>query len=358
MGQNSSSSKTQGENGEPIETMNAVVMCGLNERKFTSDKPKPIAGKQQVVVQVKAAAVNPVDYKLQKAAIIHANRVMGVDFAGVVVEVGAEVKDFAKGDRVFGTAQGSLAEYAKCSIAEIAKMPEAFSFAECAALPVTFLTAYQSLKEYGYKKGQSLVVIGASGGAGTAAIIMGRAIGGPDAEIIGVCSGKNAEMVKKLGADRVIDYTKETPLRAVGKGNVDFVYDAASYSGGGEDYIKQSKDMITLDGMYVAINGPILAWLKMFTGWEEDQRKMHLADYRGSDLKEIVDLLEKNNQKPVIGKVMEFNEANVETAYKDLQGRRTKGKIILSMDTEATPVTPTENTSSNPEVSTTSIASS
>ncbi|GBG34647.1 Quinone oxidoreductase-like protein 2-like [Hondaea fermentalgiana] len=318
-----------------VETMKAVIMHGLNERKFVDDKEKPVINDSQVLVRVKAAAVNPVDYKLQKAALFMPGKVMAVDFAGVVEEVGEKATAFAKGDRVFGTAAGSLAEFAKCSALEIAKMPDSMSFVEAASLPVTFLTAYQGLTNYGYQKGQRLVIIGASGGAGTAAVIMGRAIGGPDAEIIGVCSGKNAEMVKSLGADRVIDYTKEDPLRALGKGNVDFVYDAASFSGGGENYMKAGKEMITLDGMYVSLNGPLTSWLRMFTGWQEEQRKIFLADYNGKDLAKIVDLLAESKAKPVIGKVLEFNAENVETAYNDLQGRRTKGKIVLTMDADA-----------------------
>ncbi|GBG34646.1 Alcohol dehydrogenase 1 [Hondaea fermentalgiana] len=327
MGQKAS--KTEGE------TMKAVIMHGVGGRKFVDDKAKPVIKEGQILVRVKAAAVNPVDYKLQKAALFMPGKVMAVDCAGVVEEVGAKVTGFAKGDRVFGTAAGSLAEFAKCKSSAMAKIPDSMTFVEAASLPVTFLTAYQGLTNFGYKKGQRLVIIGASGGAGTAAVIMGRAIGGPDAEIIGICSGKNAEMVKSLGADRIIDYTKEDPLSVLGKGNVDFVYDAASFSGGGEDYMKAGKEMITSDGMYVSLNGPLSSWLRMATGMQEEQRKIFLADYSGADLAKIVELLASSDAKPVIGKVLEFSEENVETAYSDLQGRRTKGKIVLTMDADA-----------------------
>eukprot|EP00512_Aurantiochytrium_limacinum_P003123 CAMPEP_0171500712 /NCGR_PEP_ID=MMETSP0958-20121227/9137_1 /TAXON_ID=87120 /ORGANISM="Aurantiochytrium limacinum, Strain ATCCMYA-1381" /LENGTH=315 /DNA_ID=CAMNT_0012035411 /DNA_START=109 /DNA_END=1056 /DNA_ORIENTATION=+ len=314
--------------------MKAVVMSGISGRKFVTDKPVPQAKEDEVIVEVRAIGINPVDYKLQAMALFKPGQILGYDVAGVVKEVGNGVKDFAKGDRVFGSANGSYAEFAQCKAGSLAKVPDFLSFVQCAALPVTYQTAYKGLTQFGYQKGQSLLIIGASGGAGTAAVTLGRAIGGPEANIIAVCSGKNEQLVKDLGANQVIDYTKETPLAALGKESVDFVYDAASFSGGGENYFGQGKELIKKDGMFVALNGALSNWVRLLTGTQAKNQKIFLADQKGDDLRAIVKLLKEQNAEPVIGKVLEFNAENVEEAIADLHSRRTKGKIILTIGSQ------------------------
>jgi len=311
--------------------MKAVVMSGLNGRKFVNDKPVPRAKQGELVVEVRAFGLNPADYKLQMMALLTPGQVLGFDVAGIVKEVGEGVNGFVPGDRVFGFANGAYAEYALCKAASIVKAPECFSFTQCAAIPVGFQAAYQVLTKFGYKSGQRLVIIGASGGTGTAGVILGRAIGGPDAEIIAVCSGANEKLVKDLGANRVIDYTKETPLEALGPKSVDFVYDVASFSGGGEDYFSQDRELIKDEGISVSLAGPLTSLVRMVTGMQEAKHKLYFADQNGESLNEIVKLLQEQHAEPVISKVLTFNAENVEEGIADLIGRRTKGKIVLTV---------------------------
>lgn len=137
----------------------------------------------------------------------------------------------------------------------------------------------------------------ASGGVGTAAITLGRAIGGPEANIIAVCSGKNEKLVKDLGANSVIDYTKETPLGSLGK------------------------QLLKKDGMLIALNGSLYRFTQLLTGTESKNQKILLSDQKGDDLREILKILKEQKVEPILDKVLEFNAKNIKEAISDLQSR-------------------------------------
>ncbi|EQC28899.1 hypothetical protein SDRG_13409 [Saprolegnia diclina VS20] len=177
--------------------MRAVLysIFAANGRWFNPDATKPVVGaKDSVVVQVKAASLNPIDYKLP--ALLMQGKGVGLDLAGVVTAVSPDVTTVAVGDRVFGSTNGSLAEHAICKASKLALLPASFSYVRGAALPTTFVTAYQALTKHGFQAGQSVLVIGASGGCGTAAIQLAKGLGAR--EVVGVCSKANEELVLSL----------------------------------------------------------------------------------------------------------------------------------------------------------------
>lgn len=154
----------------------------------------------EVVLRVRAASVNPLDWRLK------AER-PGVDVAGEIVAVGASVTQFKPGDAVFGGGKGAFAEYACAPAAKLAPKPESVSFEQAAAVPIAGLTALQGLRDKGHlQPGQKVLINGAAGGLGTFAVQIAKSLG---ADVTGVCSTKNLEFVRSLGADRVIDYTRE-----------------------------------------------------------------------------------------------------------------------------------------------------
>ena len=178
---------------------------------------RPEAGDGQVLVRVRAASVNPADWYLMTGTPWLARPTMGlrrprsgrlgVDLAGEVEAVGRNVTRFRPGDEVFGTGDGTLAEYVAVGEATLAGMPGRLSFEQAAAVPVAALTALQGLRDKGrLRPGQRVLVNGASGGVGTFAVQVAKALG---ADVTAVCSTRNLEAARSLGADRVIDYTRE-----------------------------------------------------------------------------------------------------------------------------------------------------
>ena len=179
---------------------------------------KPVVEDDSVVVKVRAASVNPLDwhtlrgkpYFMRMDAGIGAptEAQLGVDFAGVVESVGKSVTKFKPGDEVFGARTGAFSEFVRVKESRnVVLKPAGASFEQAASLPIAALTALQALRDKGQlKAGQKVLINGASGGVGTFAVQIAKALG---AEVTGVCSGRNVEMVRSLGADHVIDYTRE-----------------------------------------------------------------------------------------------------------------------------------------------------
>jgi len=325
-------------------TMRAVRYDWRKGRRFDAGTPRPAASKSsEVVVEVRAAAINPVDYKLPKL-FMH-GRGVGLDLAGVVAEVGSGHADLKVGDRVFGNARGTLAEFVKCDAGHLAKIPDGLSFNEAAAMPTVYLSAYQGFVNHGFKAGMKTLVIGASGGTGTAGVQLAKALGA--GEIVGVCSGKNEEFVKSLGADRVVDYTKTNVLDAMGEDYFDFAFDCATASGGGENYVSQCDKVLKRgaeegQGMYTALNGSPLAWIKHLTKTENAKRKLLLANHSTKDLQAIAGLMTKAGGKelafrPIIDEVFPFTPEGVENAFSKLHTRRTRGKIVVAIKADDEP---------------------
>ncbi len=183
----------------------------------TREIDKPAIGEHEVLVRVRAAGVNPADWAIMNglpyiARPVYGLRkpkhiVRGTDVAGTVEAVGPSVSGFAVGDEVFGWCTGSYAEYAAASEDALALKPANLTFEQAAAVPMAGFVALQALRDHGHvQAGQKVLINGASGGIGTFAVQIAKSLG---AEVTGVCSTRNVEMVRSIGADHVIDYTKD-----------------------------------------------------------------------------------------------------------------------------------------------------
>jgi NADPH:quinone reductase-like Zn-dependent oxidoreductase len=182
--------------------MKAAVYTKARSGKFLEmkDLEQPVPKDNEVVIRVRAASVNPLDWRMKRQR-------PGVDVAGQVAAVGGTVTQFKPGDAVFGICKGAFAEYACAAEAKLVRKPESVSFDQVAAVPVAGLTALQGLRDKGHlQPGQKVLINGAAGGIGTFAVQIAKSFG---ANVTGVCSTKNVELVRSLGADRVIDYTRE-----------------------------------------------------------------------------------------------------------------------------------------------------
>jgi NADPH:quinone reductase-like Zn-dependent oxidoreductase len=327
--------------------MRAAVRTGLLGLtiSFKEDVPVPVQldpnvaiGPTDMLIKVKSAAINPVDYKLPRVV---AGSVVGLDVSGVVERVGPGVTDFRAGDAVFGrAASGSLAEYALVSANEVAIKPEWLPHDGAAALGVAYLTGLQSMRAGKVGGGSSVLVIGASGGCGIAGVQLANAMGA--SRIVGICSGKNFEFVRGTsGIEGVeglelIDYTDDDALKRFREKNVgkfDCIYDTATGSGKGEDYVPSMIPLLKeKTGEYVQINGPPSTWARHVMGKMKPQRTMILTSGKSKPhLEEIVSLLKKSNTKPHLD-VKSFDENGVKGGFEQLKGRRTMGKIVFNMD--------------------------
>ncbi|MEU1408143.1 NAD(P)-dependent alcohol dehydrogenase [Streptomyces sp. NPDC005728] len=201
------------------------------------DVDRPVPGDGEVLVRVRAAGLNAYDWHLMRGDPYVARlalgprapraRIRGRDFAGEVAAVGRNVRDLRPGDEVFGEVDGTFAEYVCVPDAWVERKPASLTFEQAAALPLAGNTALRGLRDVaGVRPGQHVLVNGASGGVGTFAVQIAKALG---AEVTGVCSTRNAELVRSLGADHVVDYTREDFTR--GGRRYDVVLDLAANHG-------------------------------------------------------------------------------------------------------------------------------
>ena len=333
--------------------MRAAVRTGLLGRtiSFTKDHPLPVPSIEdakleptEVLIKVKSAAINPVDYKLPRAA---AGKTVGIDVSGIVEKVGADVSELKVGDGVYGRAisskgkmNGSLADYVLVNEGEIAAKSDYLTFDEAAAVPTAYLTGIQSLRTGNVKEGSTVLVIGASGGCGLAGIQLGKAMAGKDARVVGICSGKNFEFVRKMCGSssddlELVDYTDDDAMKKFKEenaGKFDCIYDTATGSGKGEDYTTTMPALLKEGtGQYVQINGSGSTWTRHLMGKMKPQMNMVMTSKHPTDLKDILSLLEKTGVKPHLN-VKSFDEKGVTEGFEELKGRRTQGKIVFHID--------------------------
>ena len=326
-------------------TMRAVVYGpAASPMVMNASAPAPKGpGPQQVLVHVQACGINPIDYKLGTLPLVGwLMRGKGVaqDFAGVVHTVGKGVTGLAAGDRVFGNASASLAEYTVADVSAVAKLPEAVSFVDGASLPTAALTSLQALREAGgCTTGSNVLVIGASGGCGSLGIQIARACGA--ARVTGVCSAKNADAVRALGADVVADYSHgDLQLLSVlqTQAPFDVCYDTVT-SPEDKDYTPIARQLLKRDtGKLVAINGPGGAWTRMFlsrfTGLNLQPSGYSLILKRsdGKQLAMIGQWVASGAVKTNVETTFPFTQEGVTQAYACLKSRRAKGKLVVSME--------------------------
>lgn len=303
---------------------------------------KPVPRNNELLLKVLAASVNPLDWhvlrgepflvRLMGFGILKPrHQVLGADMAGRVEAVGKDVTLFKVGDEVFGSGMGGFAEYARIRESQVAIKPAAMTFEQAAAVPVAGLTALQALRDHGrIQEGQQVLINGASGGVGTFAVQIAKAFG---AHVTGVCSGKNVEMVRSIGADRVIDYTKEN-YWANGE-QYDLIIDnAAFYS------ISKPLKALKVSGMYVGVGGSsstagVLQSLIFNTIIAKIKRRKtvaFIANLNQADLIFIKELMEARKVVPVIEK--EFSLSETPQAIRHVEGGHTRGKVVIRVSSE------------------------
>jgi len=251
-------SRSKGGAGEVPAVMTAVVQTayGGSEVLGIGEVPVPTPGKREVLVRVAAAGLDRGVWHLMTGRPLlmrpfvglrrPRRRVPGLDLAGTVVAVGADVTDFAAGDEVFGAGRGSFAPYAVAPAGKLAPKPASLSFAQAAAVPVSGLAALQGLHDVGrVAAGQRVLITGASGGVGSFAVRIAAAAG---AEVTGVCSAAKADLVRALGATRTIDYAAHD--FADGRDRYDLILDLA-----GNTSLRRLRRVLTPRGTLVIAGG-------------------------------------------------------------------------------------------------------
>ena len=291
---------------------------GGPEKLVIETIPRPEPASNEVLIKVRFAAVNPVDWKLRAGFLkeympVQFPSTPGIDVSGTVEEVGSDVKTFKKGQSVFGIGKGTYAEYAIAGGTDIVVKPDNLTFEQAATLPVGSLTAWQCVEDAGIKTGQTVLVLGAAGGVGLFAVQFARMKG---AKVIGTASTTNLGFVKSLGAERAVDYTKG-PLDAEVK-DVDVIIDTV----GGET-AEKSLGLLKKGGVIVTVAGMI----SEETAAAHGVKAVHSRRGPNEKLKMIGDMVAAKTLKPESGKIFPLADAG---AAQDLsQKRHGRGRILL-----------------------------
>jgi NADPH:quinone reductase-like Zn-dependent oxidoreductase len=325
------------------ETMKAVVRdaYGSVDVLRLGDIAKPVAGEGEVLVRVLAAGVDQgvwhlmagMPYVMRLAGFgVRApkNPSLGYDVAGRVEAVGDNAGRIQPGDEVFGTCRGSFAEYAVARADRLASKPDKVSFEQAAATPTSGYTALQAVRDHGkVAAGQSVLVIGAGGGVGSFAVQIAKADG---AEVTGVCGTGKTELVRSIGADRVIDYTKED---FTDEGNrYDVILDIA-----GNRSLSRLRRSLTPRGTLVIVGGEDAGnWLGIrrqlrataLSPFVRQTLGFFVAKQRSEDLEELSKLLETGAVESVVDRTFPLDE--VPDAIRYLRGGHVRGKIVITVD--------------------------
>src|SRR5438876_1950834 len=324
------------------DTMKAIVQdrYGSPDVLELREIERPVNGDDDVLVRVHAAGVDQgvwhevagLPYLFRIAGIgVRApkNPIPGHDVAGTVEAVGETVIGLRPGDEVFGTCRGPFAEHACARADRLAPKPANLSFAQAAAVPTSAATALQALRDKGkVRAGQRVLIIGAGGGVGTFAVQLAKAYG---AEVTGVCSTAKAELARSIGADHVIDYTREQ--FADGRNRYDVILDIA-----GNRSLSQLRHALTPRGTLVIVGAEDAGnWLGVrrqlraaaLSPFVRQKLGTFISKERKQDLEELRTLLKAGTITPVVDKTFRLNE--VPEAIRYLRDGRTRGKIVITV---------------------------
>lgn len=318
--------------------MKAIIQTGYGSPDVMKLKEikTPVPGDGEVLVRVRAASLAAGEYYGMRGKpwpIVFyigwpkpkAEFVVGLDFAGVVEAVGAEVTGFAPGDEVFGECHGSCAEYTVAGQASIALKPSNLTLEQAAAVPTSACTALQALRDHGkVRPGQKVLISGASGGVGPYAVQIAKAFG---AEVTAVCSTGNVEMVRAVGADHVIDYTREDFTR--GSERYDVILDnVASHS------LAATRRALTPDGLHLPSSGHAgMGWIiaagisAMFV---RQQVAPFVAATNSETLAALRELIEAGKVTPVIDRTYPLEETA--EAFRYLDAGHARGKVVIAVE--------------------------
>ena len=327
----------------PTNPMKAIVYCeyGPPDVLQLKEIQKPAPKDNEVLVRVRAASLNPADgVYTGRARIVTGLRKpkstrFGIDYAGTVEAVGKNVTRFKPGDDVFGSKNGAVAEYV--CVGEdrgIVLKPSNVSFEQAAAVGVAGVTALQGLRDKGkIQSGQKVLVNGASGGVGTFAIQIAKSFG---AEVTGVCSTRNLDLVRSIGADRVVDYTKEDFTKS--NQRYDLIYDLV-----GNHSFSERRRILNANGICVmagiggsgwheGILGRLAGELNAYLRSRFTSQKFltYIARINQQDLAVLADLMQTGKVTPVIDRTYKLSETRAAVRY--LEEGHARGKVVITIE--------------------------
>ena len=311
--------------------MKAVVIdqYGSIDELTVGDMPRPEITDDQLLVEVHACSVNPIDTKVRDGSMSFRfgkdfPKVLGFDAAGVVCAVGGAVKDFVIGDEVFTRSDAktgeAMAEYLAVSAFAVAHKPQQLSWQEAAAMPLAGLTALQGLRDdCQLQVGQRVLIIGASGGVGSYAVQIAKAMG---AHVTAVCSTNNIELVQSLGADQVIDYSCDPVFSS------DHSYDAI-FDVVGSQCFSAGRKAMTNSGRYAAAVPSLGVIFGMFIAnrFRRQQARFVMCKSSGADLRVLAQWVQQGKLRSVIDTVYTLEE--ITQAHQKIATKRTRGKLII-----------------------------
>jgi NADPH:quinone reductase-like Zn-dependent oxidoreductase len=331
----------------PTNPMKAISYCdyGLANLKL-EEVEKPTPTDDQVLIRVRATSVNPYDWhfvegtpKIMRLGVglrKPKDTRLGVDYAGTIEAVGKNVTKFKIGDEVFGGRGGAFAQYV-CVRQDrlVALKPANISFEEAGSVDIAGVTALQAVRDKGkVESGQKVLINGASGGVGTFAVQIAKSLG---ADVTGVCSTRNVDLVKSLGADHVIDYTKEDFTKSDQRYDV-IIDNVANHS------LSEIRRVLTPNGKYVMIGGGtgVKDWQGVFgpmtrafkimatKRFVSQEMGMMLTDPKQKDLTDLADLMQAGKVKPVIDRTYKLSEIQQAIAY--VEEGHARGKVVVAVE--------------------------
>ncbi len=305
---------------------------------------KPALKAKSVLVRVRAASVNPMDWHVMRGeppflrmmgGSNPKGRIPGVDIAGVVEAVGGKVTQFRPGDEVFGSCRGALADYTIAQEKTLAPKPAGVSWEQAASIPVAGCTALVAVRDYGrLRPGQSVLVNGASGGVGTFAVQIAKALGG---SVTGVCSTRNLDLVRSIGADHVIDYTVDDFTR--GDRRYDLIIQTA-----GKQTTAELRRVLTPRGTLIEVGGGTgreidvirmrdVLWQmlkgRVLAPFVRQRTLLIVGKINRDNLAFIAKLIDEGKLKPVIERTYPLTEAP--EAIRHLETGHARGKIVVEV---------------------------
>jgi NADPH:quinone reductase-like Zn-dependent oxidoreductase len=332
--------------GAPNNPMKAIRFCeyGSPDVVKFDDVEKPVPNDDQVLIRVRAASLNALDAYLIRDSWL--GRLMfglrkprdtrlGRDVAGVVETVGKNVTQFKPGDEVFGICRGSLAEYAVTFERALVMKPANVTFEQAASIPLAGLTALQGLREGKIQPGQKVLINGATGGVGTFAVQIAKSLG---AEVTAVCSTRNVDLVRSIGADHVIDYTKEDFTKSDQRYHMIFD-NVANHSFAERRRVLNPKGICVLAGMGGAgvregqAIGRIVGNLFIARGLSSfvDQKfAQYMTKMSKQDLIMLGDLIQTGKVRPVIERTYKLSDAP--EAFRIFDQGHARGKVVITVD--------------------------
>jgi NADPH:quinone reductase-like Zn-dependent oxidoreductase len=328
----------------PANPMKAIVHCeyGSPDVLKLADVEKPLPNDNQLLVRVHAASVNPLDLTIRGPWLIRPilgmrkpkDTRLGVDYSGTVEAVGKNVTNFKPGDEVFGGRNGSIAEYV-CVLSDrgVVPKPSNMTFEQAASAPVAALTALQGLRDKGkIQSGQKVLINGASGGVGTFAVQIAKSFG---TEVTGVCSTRNLDLVRSIGADHVIDYTKEDFTKTDQR--YDLIFDLI-----GNHSFSERRRILNPNGICVmaGVGGAgwhddfgmrLLGELNAYVRSRFVSQKFigYIAQFNQKDMTVLADLMQSGQVKPVIDRTYKLSD--VPEALRYLEQGHARGKVVVTV---------------------------